>query len=163
VTDGIAKYEPHNVRTIDQGDQIGRMLFYWAIVYFWLHTEVAHILGLLFPRLQLCINCDKKMVGLHYGRLFHNAHLVTLLSIEQKFALPICFHSGRMKKLEAFSISKQKLHVIYIPKNHSKNAMHFFATISKWKQWKQIHMYICTKTCQYLQSQLHASPNGRTD
>jgi hypothetical protein len=34
-------------------------------------TKVAKFLGLLFPRYQLCINFDKKWVGLHFGRLFH--------------------------------------------------------------------------------------------
>jgi hypothetical protein len=38
---------------------------------FWEITEVAQIYGVLFPQVKLCINFDKKMFGLHFGRLFH--------------------------------------------------------------------------------------------
>jgi hypothetical protein len=34
-------------------------------------TEAAQIVGLLFPRDKLCINFDKKSVGLHFRRFFH--------------------------------------------------------------------------------------------
>jgi hypothetical protein len=33
-------------------------------------TEVVHIFCNLFPRLRLCINCDKIWVGLHFGQCF---------------------------------------------------------------------------------------------
>jgi hypothetical protein len=32
-------------------------------------TEVAHNVGLLFPKYRLCINFDKNWIGLHFGRL----------------------------------------------------------------------------------------------
>jgi hypothetical protein len=51
-----------------QDYQIGRIFVYWAIVFF---GQFIEILGYFFPQYQLCINFDKKMVGLHFGRLFH--------------------------------------------------------------------------------------------
>jgi hypothetical protein len=33
-------------------------------------TRVAQSFGLLFPRYQLCIHFARKLVGVHFGRLF---------------------------------------------------------------------------------------------
>jgi hypothetical protein len=43
-------------------------------------TEVVQIFRLLFfnGTSYVCIHCDKKMVGLHFGRLFQKTHLVAL-------------------------------------------------------------------------------------
>jgi hypothetical protein len=47
---------------------------------FLLMKEAAQILGLLSPRMQLCISYfEQKWVLLHFGRLFSQTHLVTLV------------------------------------------------------------------------------------
>jgi hypothetical protein len=40
-------------------------------------VKVSQILG-FYPRWKICINCDKKSVGLHFGRFISQTHLVTL-------------------------------------------------------------------------------------
>jgi hypothetical protein len=42
-------------------------------------TEEAHISGLLLSRVKGGKNFDKKWVGLHFGRLFTQTHLVSLI------------------------------------------------------------------------------------
>jgi hypothetical protein len=51
---------------------LGRLFSLASLLKF---TEVAQILGLLFPKCQLCINFDKKIVW----ATFSKTHLVTLL------------------------------------------------------------------------------------
>jgi hypothetical protein len=48
-----------------QGDQIGQIFAYWAIVYFWqfFYYRSSRILGLRFSLEELCINFDKMMSG----------------------------------------------------------------------------------------------------
>jgi hypothetical protein len=57
-----------------QGDPIGRIFAYWAIVLlfgrFLKITQVAQILRLPFQRQKLCINFDENLIGLHFGRFF---------------------------------------------------------------------------------------------
>jgi hypothetical protein len=58
-----------------QGDQIGRIFAYRAIVYIGRGglkiTEVKTYFELLFPRYQFVFILSKKRVGLHFGRLIH--------------------------------------------------------------------------------------------
>jgi hypothetical protein len=54
-----------------QGDQIGRIFTHWVIVFFGLFSEVAHILGLLFPLLRLFIGFDKNVLGDILSDFFH--------------------------------------------------------------------------------------------
>jgi hypothetical protein len=64
----------HSFVPIYQGDQIGRIITHWASVYFRQTCEnyiSVHILGYFYPRLISSINFDKKWLGLHFGRFFH--------------------------------------------------------------------------------------------
>jgi hypothetical protein len=56
-----------------QGDQIGRIFAYGAIVQFgqfFCILEVAQIFGLLFS--MASVSCDQKRIGLHFGRFISN-------------------------------------------------------------------------------------------
>jgi hypothetical protein len=72
-----------------------------GVYLFWanfLITKVAHIFGLLFytVRVMYHINIDKTGVGLHFGRLFLQAHPVTL-GASESFFVP---HSEESKTAE---------------------------------------------------------------
>jgi hypothetical protein len=55
---------------------IGRFL---SLEFFSKLSEVAYIIGYSFLWKKLCINFDKKWVGLHFGRFLKSGHhLVTL-------------------------------------------------------------------------------------
>jgi hypothetical protein len=74
--------------------------------------EVAHIFGLLFPRLRLFINFDSTRVGPHLGLFFSpQAHLVTLLSSENQSIFRLCADRLKEKPIERVKSSfdsKQK-------------------------------------------------------
>jgi hypothetical protein len=63
--------------TYNQGDQIGRIFAYWAIVYFGQFYEnykrIPNFLGNFFPPQKLCINFDKKVLGHSLGDSFKNS------------------------------------------------------------------------------------------
>jgi hypothetical protein len=64
-----------------QGDQIGRIFAYWAVVYVGQFSENYRSSVnsyTTFSRYTLCINFGKKWVGLHFGRFFSQTHLVTV-------------------------------------------------------------------------------------
>jgi hypothetical protein len=65
-----------------QCDQIWQIFAYRATAYLgWRlsKSQKQHKwLGYFFPRSHLCINFYKKWIGLHFGRFFSRAHLVTL-------------------------------------------------------------------------------------
>jgi hypothetical protein len=50
----------------------------WAV--FWKLQNLPKLLGHFFTRQKLCINFNKNWVGLHFGQLFLQTHLVTLVS-----------------------------------------------------------------------------------
>jgi hypothetical protein len=52
-----------------QGDQIGRLFSSGSFFTYWRRSHF---------RWKMCINFDKSRVGLHFGRLLQQAHLVTL-------------------------------------------------------------------------------------
>jgi hypothetical protein len=62
-----------------QGDQIGRL---FSLGRF-LKIKKKSFLGNYFPLLMLCIEFDKKWLGLHFGRFFSQTHPVTLLPINR--------------------------------------------------------------------------------
>jgi hypothetical protein len=62
----------HTVRVTRLGDfSPDRRLITLGNYIFWKLQKVAHVLGPLFRLLRLCINFDKKCLGLNFGRFFH--------------------------------------------------------------------------------------------
>jgi pimeloyl-ACP methyl ester carboxylesterase len=60
--------------TFQQGDQMGRILAYWVIVYFghFLNAKVAQILALYFPAVMVdYVLISPTWVDTHFGRFFH--------------------------------------------------------------------------------------------
>jgi hypothetical protein len=62
-------------RDHSQGDQIGRIFAYWAIVYFGHLLKITEVgsVGNFFQQKknQKIIYFDKKRLGLHFGDFFH--------------------------------------------------------------------------------------------
>jgi hypothetical protein len=63
-----------NKTSVNQGDQIGRILGNWEIAFFCQSIEnyksSKNSWDTSFQQYQICINLDKTLLGLHFGRLF---------------------------------------------------------------------------------------------
>jgi hypothetical protein len=76
--------DPQKVLLSQQGDQIGRIFACWAIANFVRFSKSTFssspmFLATIFDGNKICINLNKKFVGLHFGRVFPKTQLVTLL------------------------------------------------------------------------------------
>jgi hypothetical protein len=73
----------------DQGDQIGRIFAFLAIILFgqFFITEVP----LNWEQKKLFINFDKMWIGLHFVRFFSQTRLVALLRIKPKLGRVTAF------------------------------------------------------------------------
>jgi hypothetical protein len=93
----------------NQGDQIGRIFAYWAIVYvlwavFEKITEVEKIFIYFFLQHKLTFNFDKNWVGLHFGRTCHK--LIWSPWLESKFCKSfeiLDIFAGQISTLKAAS------------------------------------------------------------
>jgi hypothetical protein len=61
------KWNITRVTRLGEFSPIGRLFSFASILKI---TEVAQVLGLLFSKVPVSINLDKKLDGLHFGRLF---------------------------------------------------------------------------------------------